>query len=170
MKIQAKDCANGGMFQMEPERGDGTATRITHTLGAGRLLLRQPELPRPRGRRVPYKDTTATVTARDQHRLRPRAQVRRPRQPAGRDARAAGLREQIPAPRRPGGVQNVDHCGGVSVWDVASGGRMGGVIGEDAIEVAPPATTCTQECQAQNQVAGRRSCSASRSRCRRRTG
>ena len=26
MKIQAKDCANGGLFQMEPQRGDGTAT------------------------------------------------------------------------------------------------------------------------------------------------
>ena len=60
----------------------------------------------------------------------------------------------IPAPRRPGGTQTVDHCGGVSVWDVASGGRMGGVFGEDATEVAPPATACTQDCQAQNQVRG----------------
>ena len=42
----------------------------------------------------------------------------------------------------------------MSVWDVASGGRMGGVTGEDAVEVAPPATTCTQDCQAQNQVRG----------------
>ncbi len=32
MKIQAKDCAQGGIFQMEPERADGSATRITHTL------------------------------------------------------------------------------------------------------------------------------------------
>ena len=32
MKIQAKDCAQGGIFQMEPERSDGTATPITHTL------------------------------------------------------------------------------------------------------------------------------------------
>ena len=32
MKIQAKDCAQGGIFQMEPERGDGTRTRIIHTL------------------------------------------------------------------------------------------------------------------------------------------
>ena len=31
---------------------------------------------------------------------------------------------------------------------------MGGVFGEDATEVAPPATTCTQDCQAQNQVRG----------------
>jgi hypothetical protein len=31
---------------------------------------------------------------------------------------------------------------------------MGGVTGEDATEVAPPATACTQDCQAQNQVRG----------------
>src|SRR6185295_5304350 len=65
-----------------------------------------------------------------------------------------GCVNTVPAPRRPGGVASVDHCGGVSVWDVASGGRMGGVFGEDATEVAPPATTCTQNCQAQNQVRG----------------
>ena len=27
MKIQAKDCAQGGVFQMEPERGDGDGDR-----------------------------------------------------------------------------------------------------------------------------------------------
>ena len=32
MKIAAKDCASGGIFQMEPERGDGTRTRIVHRL------------------------------------------------------------------------------------------------------------------------------------------
>jgi hypothetical protein len=47
------------------------------------------------------------------------------------------------------------HCGGVSVWDVASGGRMGFVTGEDATEVANPPTNCTQNCQAQNRVRGR---------------
>ena len=30
MKIQVKDCANGGVFQMEVERNDGTATVFTH--------------------------------------------------------------------------------------------------------------------------------------------
>ena len=48
-----------------------------------------------------------------------------------------------------------DHCGGVSVWDVSSGGRLGFVTGEDATEVANPPTTCTSNCQAQNQVRGR---------------
>jgi hypothetical protein len=43
----------------------------------------------------------------------------------------------------------------MSVWDVASGGRLGFVTGEDATEVANPPTTCTTDCQAQNQVRGR---------------
>ena len=42
MKLQAKDCAQGGVFQMEPERSDGTATRIRHTLGAGTFYVDNP--------------------------------------------------------------------------------------------------------------------------------
>jgi len=42
----------------------------------------------------------------------------------------------------------------VSQWAVASGGRMGQVMGEDATEVAPPATACTHKCQAQNRTRG----------------
>ena len=48
-----------------------------------------------------------------------------------------------------------DHCGQMSVWDVASGGRLGMVTGEDATEVANSPTACTHQCQAQNQVRGR---------------
>jgi len=44
------------------------------------------------------------------------------------------------------------HCGRVSRWDVASGGRMGWVPGEDATEVAPLATNCVKNCQAQKCV------------------
>ncbi len=50
---------------------------------------------------------------------------------------------------------SVRHCGAVSIWDVASGGRMRFVTGEDAVEVANPPTTCTENCQAQNRVRGR---------------
>ena len=39
-------------------------------------------------------------------------------------------------------------------WSVASGGRMGGVLGEDAIELAAGATDCTSDCQARNQIRG----------------
>jgi hypothetical protein len=48
-----------------------------------------------------------------------------------------------------------DHCGGMTIWDVASGGRMGMVTGEDATEVANPPTACVSNCQAENQVRGR---------------
>jgi hypothetical protein len=39
-------------------------------------------------------------------------------------------------------------------WSVASGGRMGGVLGEDAIELSAGATNCTSDCQARNQIQG----------------
>jgi hypothetical protein len=154
MKLQAKDCANGGLFQMEPERGDGTTTRITHTLGADAFYYDNPNFRAREGDVVPYKDTTATVTARVNigSDIAPKLVARDSPQVATRVLQ--GCVNSIPAPRRPGGIQTVDHCGGVSVWDVASGGRMGGVTGEDATEVAPPATACTQDCQAQNQVRG----------------
>ena len=42
----------------------------------------------------------------------------------------------------------------VSRWSVASGGRMGGVLGEDAIELSAGATNCTSDCQARNRVQG----------------
>ena len=158
MKLQAKDCANGGIFQMEPERSDGTATRFTHTLGPDAFYFDNPNFRAREGDVVPYKDTTATVTARINigSDLAPKLVARDSPQVATRvdSGPTHPCVNSIPAPRRPGGFQTVDHCGGVSVWDVASGGRMGGVTGEDAVEVAPPATTCTQDCQAQNQVRG----------------
>jgi len=39
-------------------------------------------------------------------------------------------------------------------WVVQPGGRLGGVLGEDAIELSQGATNCTSHCQAQNQVQG----------------
>ncbi|MEU2349636.1 hypothetical protein [Modestobacter sp. NPDC049651] len=41
-----------------------------------------------------------------------------------------------------------------SRWTVTPGGRMGGVLGEDAVELSAGATNCTSQCQAQNQVRG----------------
>jgi hypothetical protein len=154
MKLQAKDCAQGGLFQMEPQRADGTSTRITHTLGAGTFYFDNPNFRAREGDVVPYKDTTVTVAPRINF-----ANDAAPRF-VGRDSPQVATRvlqrcvNTVPAPRHPGGSATVDHCGGVSVWDVASGGRMGGVFGEDSTEVAPPATACTQNCQAQNQVRG----------------
>jgi hypothetical protein len=39
-------------------------------------------------------------------------------------------------------------------WSVASGGRMGGVLGEDSIELSAGATNCTNDCQARNRIQG----------------
>ena len=154
MKLQAKDCAAGGVFQMEPERADGTSTRITHTLGEGTFYFDNPNFRAREGDVVPFKDTTVTVTPRINfaNDLSSRFVGRDSPQVATRVLQ--GCVNTVPAPRRPGGTATVDHCAGVSVWDVASGGRMGAVFGEDATEVAPPATTCTANCQAQNQVRG----------------
>ncbi|WP_216369849.1 hypothetical protein [Ramlibacter montanisoli] len=159
MKIQAKDCAQGGVFQMEPERGDGTATVITHTLAdaPGNVLPFYFDNARFRAREgdvVPYKDTTVVVPARINiaNDFSPRFVARDSPQVA----------QRIPEPRcstpidtRTGAIVTVQHCGGQSKWSVASGGRMGFVSGEDAVEVAPPATDCTRRCQAQNRVRGR---------------
>lgn len=154
MKIQAKDCAAGGLFQMEPERGDNTATRITHTLADGIFYFDNPNFREREGDVVPFKDTTVTVAPRINFANDTSARF------VGRDSAQVATRilqgcvNSVPAPRRPNGVATVDHCGGVSVWSVASGGRMGAVFGEDATEVAPGATDCVADCQAHNQVRG----------------
>ena len=130
-------------------------TTITHKLAAGVFYFDNPNFRAREGDVVPFKDTTVTVT--------PRINFANDFSDdfVGRDSPQVATRilqgcvNTVPAPRRPGGTATVDHCGGVSVWSVASGGRMGAVFGEDATEVAPPATNCTQDCQAQNQVRGR---------------
>ena len=41
-----------------------------------------------------------------------------------------------------------------SVWQITSGGRMGFVTGEDAVELSAGSSNCVQDCQAQNRVRG----------------
>jgi len=158
MKIQAKDCATGGVFQMEPERADGGTTDFTHVLASGGGSLQpfyfdNPNFRAREGDTVPFKDTTVVVSARVNwaNDFSPKFVGRDSPQVATRVAQ--GCPNQIR--KRDGTFATVDHCGGVSLWRVASGGRMGMVLGEDAVEVAPPATNCTENCQAQNRVRGR---------------
>ena len=87
MKIQAKDCAQGGIFQMEVERGDNARTRVDPPPRRDRrerpgdgLLLRQSQLPGahrsvPRRRLRERGDGTAEPVLRpgvgaDEHRQR----------------------------------------------------------------------------------------------------
>jgi hypothetical protein len=153
MKIQAKDCATGGIFQMEVERTDDTKTVFTHKLADSAFYFDNRNFRNREGDVVPYKDTTLVVT--------PRVNFGNDysRKFVGRDS--AQFADRIAAPActnnivtRTGGIAKVLHCGAVSQWSVASGGRMGQVMGEDATEMAPPATACTHKCQAQNQTHG----------------
>ena len=166
MKIQAKDCAQGGVFQMEVERADETTTLFTHTLAGTQPSNLDPltafyfdnrNFRNREGDIVPYKDTTIAVSARINFGNAFSAKF------VGRDSPQVATRVNDAAcpnviQRRAGAIPataTVLHCGGVSKWLVASGGRMGMVFGEDSTEVAPPSTTCVTNCQAQNQVRGR---------------
>jgi len=168
MKIQVKDCANGGVFQMEPVRADATPTEFTHVLGDGVFYFDNPTVRSRLGERIPCSgvlpdgtpvvcnganpDGTVTVTARVNfaNDLSDKFVGRDSPQMATRIAKDCA--NSIPNPFHPG---SVSHCGGVSQWSVASGGRMGQVMGEDATEIAPAATPCIANCTAQNQVQGK---------------
>jgi hypothetical protein len=130
MKIQGKDCANGGIFQMEPSRADGTATTFTHTLGAGAFYFDNPNF----RARIGEVLNGTTVAARINFANDTSSRF------VGRDS--------------PQEATRLSQFGRVSTWSVKSGGRMGQVMGEDAVEVAPPATACTHQCQAQNRTRG----------------
>jgi hypothetical protein len=166
MKIQAKDCAQGGIFQMEPERGDGTRTRIVHTLATGGTAGLTPfyfDNPRFRARVGQFlgSECTSVVTGPPSRfcvQVSTRVNIGNGISSKFVARDSAQVAERVPqrdcntaTPVTP----SVEHCGGVSVWDVASGGRMGFVSGEDAVEVANPPTDCVEDCQAQNQVRGR---------------
>jgi len=168
MKIQAKDCASGGLFQMEVARADQAATVFTHILADGVFYFDNPNVRDRLGERIPCSgilpdgtpvvcnganpDGTVTVTARVNfaNDLSDKFVGRDSPQVATRIAH--GCVNSIPNPFHPG---TVNHCGGISQWSVASGGRMGQVMGEDSTEIAPAATVCTNNCTAQNRVNGK---------------
>jgi hypothetical protein len=171
MKIQARDCPQGGIFQMEPSRGDNARTRIIHRLAGtdtsaasttfyfdngnfraklGQFLgadCQNPETGPPSTfcvRVTPRVNIGNSLSAKFVVRDSAQVATRIPQVECGPDfTNTLGLAE------------TKDHCGGMSIWDVASGGRMGMVTGEDATEVANPPTACVNNCQAENQVRGR---------------
>lgn len=160
MKIQAKDCAQGGIFQMEAEREDGQPTLFTHTLagtGNGNLTpfyFDNRNFRAREGEVVPFGVSTITVPARVNFGNDFSGKF------VGRDSAQLAVRRSEPTcsngiVNRNGQLVTVRHCGAVSRWDVQSGGRMGMVLGEDATEVAPGATDCAEDCQAQNQTNGK---------------
>ena len=115
MKIQAKDCATGGVFQIEGEAG-ATPVTFTHTLAPGVHYFLSP------------------FTGKTQ----------------------IGNDDRLIAKDSPMAATRVTQSATTSTWSVQSGGRMGFVLGEDAVEttVPSPANSCTQQCQVQNQIRG----------------
>jgi hypothetical protein len=158
VKIQAKDCSQGGVFQMEIEREDGRPTRVRHALAPEAFYFDNPNFRQREGDVVPFTNAAGqsqniTITPRVNFGSDTSAKL------VGRDSPQAATRVSQPLcsnsiPKRDGTTATVQHCGGLTEWDVLDGGRMGQVMGEDATEVAPPATFCTEDCQAQNQVRG----------------
>jgi hypothetical protein len=161
MKIQAKDCAQGGVFQMEVERDDGQTTLFTHKLASNAgnpdltaFYFDNRNFREREGDVLPYGDVFMTVTARVNFGNDSSPKF------VGRDSpQLATRRPEATCPNdivnRFGDIVTVSHCGGVSRWDVQSGGRMGMVLGEDAVEVAPSATECDKACQARNRGRGK---------------
>ena len=64
MKLQVKDCANGGLFQMEVERGDQGATLFTHILADGVFYFDNPNVRDRLGERLPCSGVLPDGTSR----------------------------------------------------------------------------------------------------------
>jgi hypothetical protein len=112
VKIQAKDCATGGVFQQEAEAA--TAVTATHTLAAGMYYYVNPH--------------TGKVNLGNGTAFR------------GKDSPQVATR-----------LSQTDNT---SVWRIEPGGRMGQVLGEDAVETSAGASACVSDCQAQNRIRG----------------
>jgi hypothetical protein len=122
-KIQAKDGAQGGIFQMETEFAG--PVEFTHTLGAGVFYFVNPNTGK-----VNFGDGTSAVTS------------------------GTGAHQMLLGKDSPQVATKTFQSGSVTKWIVQPGGRLGGVLGEDSIELSQGATNCTSQCQAQNQIHG----------------
>jgi len=154
MTVSAKDCAQGGVFQMEPERDDATSTAFSHVLAPDVFFYDNPSFRARQGETFQYDATTVlTVTPRINFSSDLAAALVGRDSPQEASRVATGCANQIPNPN--GTLAAVDHCGGHSDWSVKSGGRMGQVLGEDSIALEPPQPICTHQCQSRSQVKGR---------------
>ena len=126
LKVQAKDSPQGGIFQMEPEFA-GNVT-LTHTLGPTLFYFVNPFTGK-----VNFGNGVDAVTPAQS---------------------SAAYHQMLLGKDSPQVATKTLQTGSVTTWSVASGGRMGGVLGEDAIELSQGATSCTKDCQAQNRIRG----------------
>jgi hypothetical protein len=125
-KIQAKDAPEGGIFQMEPEFAG--PVEIVHTLGPTLFYFLNPFTGK-----INFGDGTVPVSASES---------------------GTGYHQMLLGKDSPQVATKLFQDATTTRWSVAPGGRVGGVLGEDAIELSTGATSCTSQCQAQNQVRG----------------
>jgi hypothetical protein len=125
-KIQAKDGAQGGIFQMETEFA--APIEFVHTLGSGIFYFTNSFTGK-----INFGNGTGAVTATQS---------------------ATGYHQMLLGKDSPQVATKTFQSGTVTKWIVQPGGRLGGVLGEDAIELSQGATNCTSDCQAQNQIHG----------------
>jgi hypothetical protein len=118
-KVQAKDFAQGGIFQMEQEFAG--PVEYVHTLGSGVFYF--------------VNEFTGKVNF-------------------GNGIAADATHQMLLGKDSPQVATKLAQTATTSRWSVASGGRMGGVLGEDAIELSAGATNCTTDCQARNRIQG----------------
>lgn len=125
-KIQAKDGAQGGIFQMESEFAG--PVEFTHTLGAGLFYFVNSYT----GKVNFGSGVDAVSSAQD----------------------PANAHQMLLGKDSPQVATKTSQTGTVTTWTVQPGGRLGGVLGEDSIELSQGATNCTSQCQAQNRIRG----------------
>ena len=148
---------------MEPERGDNGRTRTIHTLANGIFHYDNPNFRANLGKFLGSNCSSEATGPPSQFcvRVTPRVNIGSDIQPKLVLRDSAQVATRIPQPECGPDFANTlglsetkDYCGGMSIWDVASGGRLGMVTGEDAVEVANPPTNCVNDCQAENNVVG----------------
>jgi hypothetical protein len=129
VKIQAKDCSQGGVFQMEVEADSVDSIRVRHVLAPEVFYFDNPNFREREGDVVPF--TNAAGESQDIV-ISPRINFASDTSEdlVGRDSPQAATRIPHPTctnqiPKRDGGTATVQHCGGVSEWDVLSGGAHG---------------------------------------------
>ena len=126
LKVQAKDGAQGGIFQMEPEFAGNV--ELVHTLGPDLFYFVNSFTGK-----VNFGTGVDAVTPAQS---------------------ATGYHQMLLGKDSPQVATKTFQSGSVTKWTVSPGGRLGGVLGEDAIELSQGATNCTSRCQAQNQIKG----------------
>ncbi|QHC69820.1 hypothetical protein [Rathayibacter sp. VKM Ac-2801] len=126
LKVQAKDGAQGGIFQMEPEFAGNV--ELVHTLGPGLFYFVNSFTGK-----INFGNGVDAVTPAQS---------------------ATGYHSMLLGKDSPQVATKTSQTATTTTWSVAPGGRLGGVLGEDAVELSQGATNCTSQCQAQNRING----------------